>query len=67
MIETYDKLPDDIIFKNVVILMTCIIKDGDKLYSQLFLGELFLSQNEWDVVKIFIRNWWRVVKSGKSW
>ena len=67
MIETYDKLPDDIIFKNVAILMTCIIKDGDKLYSQLFLGELFLSQNEWDVVKIFIRNWWRVVKSGKSW
>ena len=46
MIETYDKLPDDIIFKNVSILMTCIIKDGDKLYSQLFLGELFLSQNE---------------------
>ena len=46
MIETYDKLPDDIIFKNVAILMTCIIKDGDKLYSQLFLGELFLSQNE---------------------
>ena len=67
MIETYDKLPDDIIFKNVAILMTCIIKDSDKLYSQLFLGELFLSQNEWDVVKIFIRNWWRVVKSGKSW
>ena len=67
MIETYDKLPDDIIFKNVAILMTCIIKDGDKLYSQLFLGELFLSQNEWDVVKILIRNWWRVVKSGKSW
>ena len=46
MIETYDKLPDDIIFKNVAILMTCIIKDSDKLYSQLFLGELFLSQNE---------------------
>ena len=40
-----DKLPDDITLKNVVILMACVIKDGDKFYSQLFLQEVLLSQN----------------------
>ena len=32
-----DKLPDDITFKNVVMLITCVIIDGDKSYPQLFL------------------------------
>ena len=32
-----DKLPDDITFKNVVMLITCAIIDGDKSYPQLFL------------------------------
>ena len=36
VIETDDKLPDDITFKSVVILITCIIKDGDKFYPQYF-------------------------------
>lgn len=27
-----DKLPDDITFKNVVMLITCAIIDGDKSY-----------------------------------
>ena len=36
------KLPDDIIFKNIVILMTSVIKDGNKFYLQLVL-ELSLS------------------------
>ena len=31
------KLPDDIIFKNIVILMTSVIKDGNKFYLQLVL------------------------------
>ena len=32
LIDTDDKLPDDITFKNVVILMTCVIKDDmDKM------------------------------------
>ena len=35
------KLPDDIIFKNIVILMTSVIKDGNKFYLQLVL-ELLL-------------------------
>ena len=39
----YDELPDNITLKNVVILMTCVIKDCDKCYPQLFLEEaLFL-------------------------
>ena len=35
--DTDDKLPDDITLKNVVMLITCAIKDGDKSYPQLFL------------------------------
>ena len=37
LIDTGDKFPDDIILRNVVILMTCIIKNGKKFYPQLFL------------------------------
>ena len=37
--ETDDKLPDDITFKNDVILMTCVIKDDDRFHPQLFLEE----------------------------
>ena len=39
LIETDDKLPDDITFKNDVILMTCVIKDDDRFYPHLFLEE----------------------------
>ena len=35
LIETDDKLPDDITLKNVVILVASIINDGDKCYSQI--------------------------------
>ena len=41
MIDTDDKLPDDITLKNVVILMTCIIKNYGKFYPQIFLEEAF--------------------------
>ena len=37
LVDIYDKLPDYIIIKNVVILMTCVIKDDRKLYPQIFL------------------------------
>ena len=37
MIDTDDKLPYDITFKNAAILMTCVIKNGDKFYLELFL------------------------------
>ena len=40
LIDTDDKLPDDITLKNVVILMTCVVKDDDKFYPQLLLEEI---------------------------
>ena len=30
--------------KNVVILMTCVMKDGNKFYTQLFLEEALLEE-----------------------
>ena len=39
LIETNDKLPDDITLKNVVTLITYIIKDDGKLFPQIFLEE----------------------------
>ena len=42
LIDTDDKLLDDINLKNVVILMTYVIKDDGKFYSQLFLEEALL-------------------------
>ena len=49
LIETDDKLPDDITFKNDVILMTCAIKDDDRFYPQLFLEEEWIRNSivEW--------------------
>ena len=38
LIETGDNLPDDVTLK-YVILITCVIKDDNKLYSQTFLEE----------------------------
>ena len=39
LIDTDDKWTDDITLKNAVILMTCVIKDDHKVYSNLFLKE----------------------------
>ena len=39
LIDMNNELPDDITFKNVVILMTCVIKDNDKIYPKIFLEE----------------------------
>ena len=36
---TDDKLPDDITLNKILILMTCVIKDEDKYYPQIFLEE----------------------------
>ena len=43
MIEKDDKLPDDITLKNVIILITCAIKDGDKCYPQIFLEQALVA------------------------
>ena len=36
---TDDELPDDIYFKNVMIIMACVIKDDDQFHPQLFSEE----------------------------
>ena len=36
LMNTEDKLTNDITFKNVVILVTCVIKGDDKFNLQLF-------------------------------
>ena len=52
LIETDDKLPGDITLRNVVILIACVIKDGDKFYLQTFLEKALVSQIWWKVVKV---------------
>ena len=42
LIETDNKFPDKITFRNIVKLMTCVIIDDDKFYPQLFLEEALL-------------------------
>ena len=42
LFNTNDKLSDDFTLKNIVILMTCIIKDYGKFYLQLFLEEAMI-------------------------
>ena len=39
LIDADDKFPDYIILKNVVTLITCVIKEDDKLYLQISLEE----------------------------
>ena len=43
-IDIDDELPDDIALKYSVILMTCVIKGGDKFYPQLFLEEVLYDE-----------------------
>ena len=43
LIETDGKLRDDIILEYIVILTSCVIKDGDKLRPQLFLEETLVA------------------------
>ena len=42
MIDTGDKIPNGFTLKNVVMLKTCVVKDNDKFYLQIFLWELLL-------------------------
>ena len=39
LIDTNDKLPDNIILKNVIKFMKCVVKDDGKFYPQRFLEE----------------------------
>ena len=42
LIETNDKLPDGISLKAVALLLTCLIKNENKFYLQIFLEEALL-------------------------
>ena len=44
LVDTDDKLPDGTTFENVVILMTCVVKNDGKFYPQLFLEEALLEE-----------------------
>ena len=39
MIDTDNKLPDDIILKNIATLIICNMKDDHKFYPQIILQE----------------------------
>lgn len=43
LIDTDDKIRNDITFKNFVILITCFIKLDSKFYPELFVGETLLT------------------------
>ena len=42
-IETDSKLSDNVIIKYVVILITCVFKNDDKCYPQIFLKEALVA------------------------
>ena len=44
LIDRDNKLPDYITLKNVVILITCVIKDNAKFYPQIFLKEALYNE-----------------------
>ena len=44
VIDTDDKLSNYITLKNVVILITCVIKDDAKFYPQIFLEEALYNE-----------------------
>ena len=59
LVKREDKLPVDITFKNIVILITCVIKDGNKMYLQLFLEEALVAEK-------LVRSWWKKAKLVKA-
>ena len=42
LVDADDKLPVDVTFKNVSILMTCVIRNDGKFYPQRLLEEALL-------------------------
>ena len=47
LINTDDKLPDAVILKNVVTLMTCVKKDDGKFYQKILLQETLYIKQAW--------------------
>ena len=44
MTEIDDEMPDDVTSKNIVTLITCVIKKGDNIYPQLYLEEALVAR-----------------------
>ena len=57
LIDTDDKFPDYITFKNVVILIACAIRDHGKFYPQIFLEEALLLKTKWCCLTCNTNNW----------
>ena len=47
LVEIHDKLPDDITLRNVVILITSVIKNDGRFYPELFLEEALFLKKTW--------------------
>ena len=47
LIDIDDKFPDGSTFKNVAILITCVIKNDGKLYPQIFLEKALFAIKAW--------------------
>ena len=47
LVEIHDKLPDDITLRNVVILITFVIKNDGRFYPELFLEEALFLKKTW--------------------
>ena len=44
LVDMYDKLTDYITFTNVVILITCVIKDDAKFYPEIYLEKALYNE-----------------------
>ena len=44
LVDMYDKLTDYITFTNVVMLITCVIKDDAKFYPEIYLEKAFYNE-----------------------
>ena len=47
LVEIHDKLPDDITLRNVVKLITFVIKNDGRFYPELFLEEALFLKKTW--------------------
>lgn len=50
-IDTEDKLDDKIVLKNIVVLVSCVIKFRDKFYLDIFLVEALVAKKMVRLVK----------------
>ena len=44
--DTDDQLPDDITFKNVTIIIACVLKDNGKFYLHIFLNKAVFNKHD---------------------